>query len=112
MFPSTDMAHLRSVLVDSDHSYIYQSLASLLNDPSFSPDNPDPCGRFGKRREAEVHPKRQHPGEMSCTDLIRDQDYIDSALRLLSAQYPHIWTSSIKAVMVSPEDFSCGSAID
>lgn len=130
MFPSVALSHLRSVLTRSNHSYIHQALARLLRDSTLAPDSPElwlddgepdefgsphpssslahtaaARGRSGAARrrngpELVALPKRENPGEITLHDLIRDQDYIDSALRLLNSQFPNLWKSSLKAVMV------------
>lgn len=106
MFPEVDLAHLRHTLLSASNSYLYTSLSKLLFDPTLSPIDvlsPDQRTKHsgkGKRR-LEPLPKRQHPGEITYADLIKDDKYAESALAMLCAQFPNVWKSSIKAIMVS-----------
>lgn len=111
MFPEVDLAYLRQSLLESPHSYLYSSLASLLSDTTLSPDavsqwhaidNARHRSRsVSSRRKHESLPKRQNPGEMAYANLIKDERYAEGTLQLLCAQFPNIWKSSIKAIMVS-----------
>jgi hypothetical protein len=99
MFPSIDISALRQALTKSKHSYAYHSLAYLLNDGSLAPDSPEVWAKLDKKKTVS-HRRRQNPGELSHRDLLRDVHYVDCALELLIAQFPSIWKSSLKAVMV------------
>lgn len=109
MFPEVDLGHLRQCLLDAPHSYLYTSLATLLSDSTLSPDaisqwhasdNSHRSRRTSTQRKHEPLPKRQNPGEITYADLIKDEIYADGTLQLLCAQFPNIWKSSIKAIMV------------
>lgn len=113
MFPEVDLGYLRQALLESSHSYLYSSLASLLSDATLSPDaisqwhamdssnslhSNDTQQR--KKNKHEPLPKRSNPGEISYSDLIKDEKYAEHTLQLLCAQFPNVWKSSIKAIMV------------
>lgn len=110
MFPEVDLAYLRQSLLDSPHSYLYSSLSILLSDSTLSPDAVsqwhaiDKRGRpthihtrngttgtsSSKKKKHEPLPKRQHPGEMSFSDFIKDEKYAEGTLQLLCAQFPNV----------------------
>lgn len=114
MFPEVDLAHLRQSLLEAEHSYLYTSLSFLLSDTTLSLDkhnlsqwhaSVNERGRAtqstqSRKRQHEPLPKRQNPGEMSHADLMKDAAYAEGVFQMICAQFPNIWKSSIKAIMV------------
>lgn len=109
MFPEVDLAYLRQSLLEASHSYLYTAMSSLLSDSSLSLDSKSQWQTLedkasplnSSKRQHEPLPKRQNPGEISYADFIKDNAYSEGAFQMISAQFPNIWKSSIKAIMVS-----------